>query len=130
MKIQIEFQSLTTNLFSKGKVKNISPSIKMGQCVIQLRGCLCYVRMLSKMLVQNNYLPKHREDVLRNGLKFENDRKFKNRLILKTILLMAVLVVAATCGFVAWSKLRSNDTDSPPVKVTTIIRKGGCSFIN
>lgn len=74
------------------------------------------------MLVQNNCLPKHREDVLRNGLKFENDRKFKNRLMLKTILLMTVLVAMATCAFVAWSKLKPSD--SQPVKVTTIIRKG------
>lgn len=44
---------------------------------------------------------------------------------------MAILVVAATCGFVAWSKLKIQDLDAAlnPIQVTTVIRKGGVTML-
>lgn len=49
-------------------------------------------------------------DIYKNGLKFERDRTFRNKLIVKAIILMAVLLIIATILCVTVAKSSSSTT--------------------
>lgn len=49
-------------------------------------------------------------DIYKNGLKFERDRTFRNKLIVKAIILMAVLLIMATVLCVTIAKPFSSTT--------------------
>ena len=49
-------------------------------------------------------------DIYKNGLRFDRDRTFRNKLIVKAIILMAVLLVIATVLCVTMAKSSSADT--------------------
>lgn len=63
-------------------------------------------------------------DIYKNGLKFERDRTFRNKLIVKAIMLMAVLLIVATVLCVTMSKSAKNTSVYNETKLIKIQRTG------
>lgn len=59
---------------------------------------------------QKVILTQYSNEIYKNGLKFERDRTFRNRLIVKAIILMAVLLIIATILCVTLSKSSFTNT--------------------
>lgn len=76
---------------------------------------------LQKYQQPQSYMVSHlSNDIYNNGLKFERDRGFRNKLIIKTILIMALLliVVAVLCATMA----KSSSTTTVFNQTTNIIK--------
>ena len=78
------------------------------------------------------YIVSHlNNDIYNNGLKFERDRTFRNKLIMKAILIMALLliVVAVLCATMAKSS-NNNTTIYNETKIIKFLKKGMVFYQN